>query len=162
MSGGRLTAVLRRETIAGVRFTLRRFGDAHGPCRSTAGAAASCASGSMPSGAARAAPSVAVATPQSEGLVRVRTQVCFHTLPPFPRGRSRPIIPTREGGLSAAARRRMEIGRRVRVSTQLASRVLPVLPRVGARKDPCAGARPFRYAVANDDGKPSGHGPFCM
>ncbi len=47
----------------------------------------------MPSGAARAAPSVAVATPQSEGLVRVRTQVCFHTPAPVPWGRSRSINP---------------------------------------------------------------------
>ena len=33
------------------------------------------------------------ATPQSEGLVRVRTQVCFHTPAPVPWGRSRSINP---------------------------------------------------------------------
>ena len=33
------------------------------------------------------------ATPQSEGLVRARTQVCFHTPAPVPWGRSRSINP---------------------------------------------------------------------
>ena len=33
------------------------------------------------------------ATPQSEGLVRVRTQACFHTPAPVPWGRSRSINP---------------------------------------------------------------------
>ena len=93
MSGARLTAALECANDAGVRFTLRRPGDSHGASRLSAGAAASCASGSMPSGAARAAPSEAVATPQSEGLVRVRTQVCFHTSAPVPWGRSRSINP---------------------------------------------------------------------
>ena len=93
MSGGRLTALLRRENDAGVRFTPGRSGDSHVARRPTTGAAASCASGYMPCGAARAAPSVAVATPQSEGLVRVRTQVCFHTPAPVPWGRSRSINP---------------------------------------------------------------------
>ena len=37
------------------------------------------------------------ATPQAEGLVRARTQVCFHTPAPVPWGRSRSISPSREG-----------------------------------------------------------------
>ena len=81
MSGARLTAALECANDAGVRFTLRRPGDAHGPCRSTAGAAASCASADRPASAVRAAPSEAVATPQSKGLVRVRTQVGLRTCP---------------------------------------------------------------------------------
>ena len=40
-----------------------------------------------------AAPTWRGATPQSEGLVRVRTQVCFHTPAPVPWGRSRSINP---------------------------------------------------------------------
>ena len=93
MSGARLTAALECANDAGVRFTLRRPGDSHGASRLSAGAAASCASADRPAGTAGAAPSEAVATPQSEGLVRVRTQVCFHTPAPVPWGRSRSINP---------------------------------------------------------------------
>ena len=45
------------------------------------------------------------ATPQSEGLVRVRRQVCLHNLPPPPRGRSRPAIPPGRVFDDAARRR---------------------------------------------------------
>ena len=93
MSGARLTAALECANDAGVRFTLRRPGYSHGASRLSAGAAASCASADRPASAVRAAPSEAVATPQSEGLVRVRTQVCFHTPAPVPWGRSRSINP---------------------------------------------------------------------
>ena len=93
MSGARLTAALECANDAGVRFTLRRPGDAHGASRLSAGAAASCASADRPASAVRAAPSEAVATPQSEGLVRVRTQVCLRTPAPVPWGRSRSINP---------------------------------------------------------------------
>ena len=89
MSGARLTAALECANDAGVRFTLRRPGDSHGASRLSAGAAASCAFAAGPASAVRAAPSEAVATPQSEGLIRVRTQVCFHTPAPVPWGRSR-------------------------------------------------------------------------
>ena len=47
--------------------------------------------------AARAALTGTGATPQSEGLVRVRTQVCLHTCPRLPWGRSRAINPSRKG-----------------------------------------------------------------
>ena len=93
MSGARLTATLECANDAGVRFTLRRPGDSHGASRLSAGAAASCASADRPASAVRAAPSEAGATPQAEGLVRVRTQVCFHTPAPVPWGRSRSINP---------------------------------------------------------------------
>ena len=93
MSGARLTAALECANDAGVRFTLRRPGDSHGASRLSAGAAASCASADRSASAVRAAPSEAVATPQSEGLVRVRGQVCFHTPAPVPWGRSRSINP---------------------------------------------------------------------
>ena len=86
MSGARLTAALECANDAGVRFTLRRPGDSHGASRLSAGAAASCASADRPASAIRAAPSEAVATPQSEGLVRVRTQVCLRTPAPVPSG----------------------------------------------------------------------------
>ena len=82
MSGARLTAALECANDARVRFTLRRPGDSHGASRLSADAAASCASADRPASAVRAAPSEAVATPQSEGLVRARTQVCFHTPAP--------------------------------------------------------------------------------
>ena len=52
-----------------------------------------------------AAPTWRGATPQSEGLVRARTQVCFHTPAPVPWGRSHPSIP---GG--KAVERRCERG----------------------------------------------------
>ena len=93
MSGARLTAALECANDAGVRFTLRRPGDSHGASRLSAGAAASCAYADRPASAVRAAPAVAGATPQAEGLVRVRTQVCFHTPAPVPWGRSRSINP---------------------------------------------------------------------
>ncbi len=93
MSGARLTAALECANDAGVRFTLRRPGDSHGASRLSAGAAASCASADRPASTAGAAPAVVGATPQSEGLVRVRTQVCFHTPAPVPWGRSRSINP---------------------------------------------------------------------
>ena len=93
MSGARLTAALECANDTGVRFTLRRPGDSHGASRLSAGAAASCASADRPASAVRAAPSEAVATPQAEGLLRVRTQVCFHTPAPVPWGRSRSINP---------------------------------------------------------------------
>ena len=93
MSGARLTAALECANDAGVRFTLQRPGDSHGASRLSAGAAASCASADRPASAVRAAPAVVGATPQSEGLVRVRTQVCFHTPAPVPWGRSRSINP---------------------------------------------------------------------
>ena len=97
MSGARLTAALECANDAGVRFTLRRPGDSHGASRLSAGAAASCASADRPASAVRAAPSEAVATPQSEGLVRARTQVCFHTLAPALRGSLPTSDPSRKG-----------------------------------------------------------------
>ena len=94
MSGARLTAALECANDAGVRFTLRRPGDSHGASRLSAGAAASCASADRPASAVRAAPSVAVATHQSEGLVRVRGRVCLRTPAPRPPGVApEPIIP---------------------------------------------------------------------
>ena len=82
MSGARLTAALECANDAGVRFTLRRPGDSHGASRLSAGAAASCASADRPASAVRAALTGTGATPQAEGLVRARGQVCFHTPPP--------------------------------------------------------------------------------
>ena len=94
MSGARLTAALECANDAGVRFTLRRPGDSHGASRLSAGAAASCASADRPASAVRAAPSEAVATHQSEGLVRVRGRVCLRTPAPRPPGVApEPIIP---------------------------------------------------------------------
>ena len=93
MSGARLTAALECANDAGVRFTLQRPGDSHGASRLSAGAAASCASADRPASAVRAALTGTGATPQAEGLVRARTQVCFHTPAPVPWGRSRSINP---------------------------------------------------------------------
>ena len=93
MSGARLTAALECANDAGVRFTLRRPGDSHGASRLSAGAAASCASADRPAGTVGAAPAVVGATPQAEGLVRARGQVCFHTPAPAPLGRSRASNP---------------------------------------------------------------------
>ena len=71
------------------RFTIRPGSDSHGSRRVSAEAAIIIyASAARPCVAGRAALAVVGATPQSEGLVRVRRQVCFHNLPPSPRGRS--------------------------------------------------------------------------
>ena len=106
MSGARLTAALECANDAGVRFTLRRPGDSHGASRLSAGAAASCASADRPASAVRAAPSEAGATPQSEGLVRVRTQVCLRTPAPVPSGSLPANYPYAGRRFSAASRRR--------------------------------------------------------
>ena len=106
MSGARLTAALECANDAGVRFTLRRPGDSHGASRLSAGAAASCASADRPASAVRAAPSEAVATPQSEGLVRVRRQVCLRTPAPVPSGSLPANYPYAGRRFSAASRRR--------------------------------------------------------
>ena len=86
MTGARLTAGLRCENDVRGRFTLWPPGDSHRTFRRSAGAVASCASAARAGVAGRAARAVVGATPQSEGLVRVRTQVCFHTPCPRPLG----------------------------------------------------------------------------
>ena len=104
MTGARLTAALECANDAGGRCALWPSGDAHvcyGVSRDTA---TSCAYAARPASAAGAALEVVGATPQSEGLVRVRTQVCFHTPAPVPWGRSRSINPSREGPLPAPRR----------------------------------------------------------
>ena len=106
MSGARLTAALECANDAGVRFTLRRPGDSHGASRLSAGAAASCASADRPASAVRAAPAVVGATPQSEGLVRVRRQVCLRTPAPVPSGSLPANYPYAGRRFSAASRRR--------------------------------------------------------
>ena len=106
MSGARLTAALECANDAEVRFTLWPSSDSHGASRLSAGAAASCASADRPASAVRAAPSEAVATPQSEGLVRVRRQVCLRTPAPVPSGSLPANYPYAGRRFSAASRRR--------------------------------------------------------
>ena len=106
MTGARLTAALECANDAGVRFTLRRPGDSHGASRLSAGAAASCASADRPASAARAALTGTGATPQSEGLVRVRRQVCLRTPAPVPSGSLPANYPYAGRRFSAASRRR--------------------------------------------------------
>ena len=107
MTDLRLMPPLGCENDVGGRFTVCPVPNSHGTRRVSAEAAVSYASAARPAVARRAAQAEMGATPQSEGLVRVRTQVCFHTPAPVPWGRSHPSIPTREGGLSAASRRRV-------------------------------------------------------
>ena len=107
MSGARLTAALECANDAGVRFTLRRPGDSYGASRLSAGAAASCASADRPASAVRAALTGTVATPQSEGLVRVRRQVCLRTPAPVPSGSLPANYPCAGRRFSAASRRRI-------------------------------------------------------
>ena len=108
MTGARLTAGLRCENDVRGRFTLWPPGDSHRTFRRSAGAVASCAAPARAGVAGRAARAVVGATPQSEGLVRVRRQVCFHNLPPSPRGRSHTSNPSAGRPRGAAVRRRME------------------------------------------------------
>ena len=94
MSAPRLTAVAERANDVGVRCALRRFRSAHRHRRATAGAITSCAKAACPARAARAAQAVTLATPQSEGLVRVRGRVCLRTTRPRPPGvASVPAVP---------------------------------------------------------------------
>ena len=86
MSVPRRTAVPERANDVGVRCALRRFRSAHRDRRASAGAATSCAGAACPARAARAAQAVTLATPQSEGLVRVRGRVCLRTARPRPPG----------------------------------------------------------------------------
>ena len=118
-----LRAVPERANDVGVRCALRRLGSAHRDRRATAGAATSCAGAGMPARAARAAQAVTGATPQSEGLVRVRGRVCFHTLAPAPWVAPAPSIPAgrpsarrcgtrRINGSASGSRRRSNGSRR--------------------------------------------------
>ena len=93
MTGARLTAALECANDAGGRCALWPSGDAHACYGVSHDTATSCAFAAASAGAARAALTGTGATPQSEGLVRVRTQVCFHTPAPVPWGRSRSINP---------------------------------------------------------------------
>ena len=93
MSGARLTAALECANDAGGRCALWPSGDAHACYGVSHDTATSCAFAAGSVSAARAALTGTGATPQSEGLVRVRTQVCFHTPAPVPWGRSRSINP---------------------------------------------------------------------
>ena len=93
MTGARLTAALECANDAGGRCALWPSGDAHACYGVSHDTATSCAFAAGSVSAARAALTGTGATPQSEGLVRVRTQVCFHTPAPVPWGRSRSINP---------------------------------------------------------------------
>ncbi len=88
-----LTTVPERANDVRVRCALRRFGGAHRDRRATAGAAWACVHAACAARAARAAQAVTGATRQSEGLLRVRGQVCLRTPVPSPPGRSQPAVP---------------------------------------------------------------------
>ena len=93
MTGLHVMPPLGRENDAGGRFTEWLGLDSHGTHRISADATASYASAARPVVARRADEADMGATPQSEGLVRARTQVCFHTPAPVPWGRSRSSNP---------------------------------------------------------------------
>ena len=79
MTGARLMAALECANDAGGRCALWPSGDAHACYGVSHDTATSCAFAAGSVSAARAALTGTGATPQSEGLVRVRRQVCFHT-----------------------------------------------------------------------------------
>ena len=104
------------------------------------------------------------ATPQSEGLVRARTQVCFHTPAPVPWGRSRAISPLAgrpssadastapAGGFGGRAPRSRDSGKERLTSTGNArSAALAVrrylTPPYTKRKMPPKGGTPGSYQV---------------
>ena len=93
MTGARLTAALECANDAGGRCAPWPSGDAHACYGVSHDTATSCAYAAGSVSAARAALTGTGATPQSEGLVRVRRRVCFHTPAPVPWGRSRSINP---------------------------------------------------------------------
>ena len=82
MTGTRLTAALECANDAGGRCALWPSGDAHACYGVSHDTATSCAFADGSVSAARAALTGTGATPQAEGLVRARGQVCFHTPPP--------------------------------------------------------------------------------
>ena len=81
MTGARLTAALECANDAGGRCALWPSGDAHACYGVSHDTATSCAFAAGSVSAARAALTGTGATPQSEGLVRVRGQVCLRTWP---------------------------------------------------------------------------------
>ena len=81
MTGARLTAALECANDAGGRCALWPSGDAHACYGVSHDTATSCAFAAGSVSAARAALTGTGATPQSEGLVRVRGQVCLRTCP---------------------------------------------------------------------------------
>ena len=92
-----LTAVLECAIDVGCRCALWPSGDAHWRSRLSAGAATSFGLAAPFARGVRGAQAVTVATPQAEGLVRARGQVCLRTPAPALQG-SLPIInPWREG-----------------------------------------------------------------
>ena len=149
MSGARLTAALECANDAGGRCALWPSGDARRCCGVGHDTATSCAFAAGSAGAARAALTGTGATPQSEGLVRVRTQVCLRTCPRPPGVAPDPSIPTREGGLSAASRRRIT---RLPTGRPSGSRASPskagVPPMAGAAAQAAkSGTRPSQVTV---------------
>ena len=106
MTNLRLMPPLGCENDVGRRFTLWPSGDSHGTSCLSAGAVASYASAARSVSAARAALTGTGATPQSEGLVRVRRQVCLRTPAPVPSGSLPANYPYAGRRFSAASRRR--------------------------------------------------------
>ena len=86
-----LTTVLERENDMGGHFTVWPSSDSHRPSRLSASRDNVLRLRRRVARGAPAAGVVAVATPQSEGLVRVRGEVEIHTSPLPSRGRSRPL-----------------------------------------------------------------------
>ena len=80
-TGARLMAALECANDAGGRCALWPSGDARRCCGVSRDTATSCAFAAGSVSAARAALTGTGATPQSEGLVRVRGQVCLRTCP---------------------------------------------------------------------------------
>ena len=86
MSGRRPMTVPDRAIDVGVRCALRPSGDAQRRSGGSPQPATSFGFADWSARAARAAQSVAVATPLAEGSVRVRAQVCLRTPAPDPSG----------------------------------------------------------------------------
>ena len=106
-TGARLTAALECANDAGGRCALWPSGDAHACYGVSRDTATSCAFAAGAVSAARAALTGTGATPQSEGLVRVRRQVCLRTPAPVPSGSLPANYPYAGRRFSAASRRRI-------------------------------------------------------
>ena len=129
MTDLRLMPPLGCENDVGGRFTVCPVPNSHGTRRVSAEAAVSYAYTARPAVARRADEAEMGATPQAEGLLRARGQVCFHTLAPALRG-SLPV----HGSLGGkAVQRRCE--RRINGPIRL--------PGLGSRRP---GTRPSRRA----------------
>ena len=130
MTRARVMAALERAIDMGVRCALRPFRHAHRIGGASRDARTSCARAPRPPGAARGVWAVLGATPQSEGLVRVRGQVCLRTPAPAPFG----SLPNQQSVPEGCFHRRFEAAERL-LGDRLAIGLFGIAAQAGGGSD---------------------------